>query len=67
LIRYALSLPVSMVSVGMPKLDFIRQNIELAKSFQPMPKSEMDVLSRRLADANKMALDYHFHHEHRDS
>ncbi len=67
LIRYALSLPVSMVSVGMPKLDFIRRNVALAKSFQPMPKSEMDSLSTRLSQANKMALDYHFHHEHRDS
>jgi aryl-alcohol dehydrogenase-like predicted oxidoreductase len=67
LIRYALSLPVSMVSVGMPKLDFVRQNVALAKNFQPMPKSEMDTLSTRLAEANKLALDYHFHHEHQDS
>ena len=51
----------------MPKLEFIRQNIEIAKNFKPMPKPEMDELSTRLAGANKLALDYHFHHEHQDS
>jgi hypothetical protein len=67
LIRYALSLPVAVVTVGMPQLDFIRRNTQLARSFRPMPKREMQDLSRRLADANKMALDYHFNHEHRDA
>jgi predicted aldo/keto reductase-like oxidoreductase len=67
LIRYALSLPVAVVTVGMPQLDFIRQNTQLARSFRPMPRREMQDLSRRLADANKVALDYHFNHEHRDA
>ena len=67
LIRYALSLPVSVVTVGMPKLDFIRENTQLVRSFKPMSKSERQSLSRRLAGANKMALDYHFNHEHRDA
>jgi predicted aldo/keto reductase-like oxidoreductase len=67
LIRYALSLPVSVVTVGMPNLDFIRENTQLARSFKPMSKSERLSLSRRLADANKMALDHHFNHEHQDA
>jgi predicted aldo/keto reductase-like oxidoreductase len=67
LIRYALSLPVSVVTVGMPRLDFIRENTQLARSFKPMSKSERETLSRRLADANKLALDYHFNHEHSDA
>ncbi|MEX2263188.1 MAG: aldo/keto reductase [Bryobacteraceae bacterium] len=67
LIRYALSLPVSVVTVGMPKLEFIRENTQLARSFKPMSKSERESLSRRLADANKLALDHHFNHEHADS
>jgi uncharacterized protein len=67
LIRYALSHPVSLVTVGMPKLEFIRQNTELARTFQPMSKSDMSTLSRRLAEANKVALDYHFNYEHRDA
>jgi predicted aldo/keto reductase-like oxidoreductase len=67
LIRYALSHPVSVVTVGMPKLDFIRRNTQMARTFQPLSKSEMDRLSTRLAEANKTALDYHFRHEHRDA
>lgn len=67
LIRYALSLPVSVVTVGMPKLEYIRQNTQMARAFRPMPEREMRDLSGRLSDANKVALDYHFHHEHRDS
>ncbi len=67
LIQYAMSLPVSVVTVGMPQLEFIRKNTELARNFQPMPKSEMKDLSTRLAEANKTALDYHFNHEHQDA
>jgi predicted aldo/keto reductase-like oxidoreductase len=67
LIRYALSHPVSLVTVGMPKLEFIRQNTELVRTFKPMSSSEMNTLSHRLAEANKLALDYHFNYEHRDA
>ena len=34
---------------------------------RPMSASERETLSRRLAEANKLALDYHFNHEHRDA
>jgi aryl-alcohol dehydrogenase-like predicted oxidoreductase len=67
LISYALSHPVSCVTVGMPKLEQIRSNAQLARSFRPMPGREMRQLSRRLAEANKAALDFHFHHQHRDA
>ncbi len=67
LIQYALSLPVSLVTVGMPQLEFIRQNTELARKFQPMPKTEMKELFTRLADANKAVLDHHFNYDHRDA
>lgn len=67
LIRYALSLPVSVVTVGMPKLDFIRENTKLVAGFRPMSKNEMKDLSRRLAEANKLALDRHFNGEHVDA
>ncbi|MBM3726300.1 MAG: aldo/keto reductase [Acidobacteria bacterium] len=60
LIRYALSLPVSVVTVGMPRLEFIRANTEMARSFKPMSKSEMQSLAGRLSAANKVALDRHF-------
>lgn len=60
LLQYTLSLPVAAVVVGMPKLELIRQNATWAKDFKPMPKSEMKDFSRRMADANKLALDRMF-------
>jgi hypothetical protein len=65
LLRYSLSLAVSAAVVGMPQLDFIRQNTALARSFRPMPKDEMEEFSRRMAEANKLAVDLHFH-DHED-
>jgi predicted aldo/keto reductase-like oxidoreductase len=60
LISYALSLPVSVAVVGMPKLEFIDKNIEIAKAYRPMPKDEMKELSDRLALAHKASLDKFF-------
>lgn len=67
LIRYVLSLPVSVMTIGMPKLDMIRQNTQAVRGFKPMPKAEMRELSGRLAHENKTALDHHFHNEHQDA
>jgi predicted aldo/keto reductase-like oxidoreductase len=60
LLYYSLSLPVSLAVVGMPTLDFIEKNVQLAKAFKPLPKSEMQELSARLAAKHKMALDRRF-------
>jgi predicted aldo/keto reductase-like oxidoreductase len=60
LLYYSLSLPVSLAVVGMPSLDFIEQNVQLARSFKPLPKSEMQQLSGTLAPKHKMALDRRF-------
>ncbi|MBZ5593358.1 MAG: aldo/keto reductase [Acidobacteriia bacterium] len=60
LLYYSLSLPVSLAVVGMPTLDFIEQNVHLAKAFKPLPKSEMQELSTRLAAKHKRALDQRF-------
>jgi len=60
LISYSLSLPVSACVVGMPQLDFIEKNIEIAKAYRPMPKEEMKELSDRLAVAHKAELDRFF-------
>ena len=62
LIRYALSLPgVSAAVAGMPKLEHIEQNIEVAKNFKPLSKSEMESLPTKLY-REKMAMDRFFHH-----
>ncbi len=60
LLRYSLSLPVSVAVVGMPKLDYIRENTQLARAFQPMPADQMKSFSTEMADANKVAMDRHF-------
>ena len=60
LMYYSLSLPVTLVTVGMPKPEFIDQNVALAKAFKPMPKAEMQELSQRLSEKNKEALDRFF-------
>jgi hypothetical protein len=60
LLYYSLSLPVSLAVVGMPSLDFIEQNVQLARAFKPLPKSEMQHLSGTLAPKHKMALDRRF-------
>lgn len=47
LLAYALSLPVSLCSVGMPRVDFIESNAALARAFQPLSRRER----RRLVDS----------------
>jgi hypothetical protein len=53
---------VAAAVVGMPKLDYIEENVRVAKNFKPMPPEEMKNLSNRLAAANKVALDRFFAH-----
>jgi hypothetical protein len=56
MLTYALSLPVSLASVGMPKLDFIERNIELARTFKPMTGTEKRQLRDSIAHARKVAM-----------
>jgi uncharacterized protein len=60
LLRYSLSLPVATAVVGMPKLEHITQNIQFAKNFQPLSRTEMDQMSRSLAVTTKAQLDHFF-------
>jgi aryl-alcohol dehydrogenase-like predicted oxidoreductase len=61
LIQYSLSLPGVKVAVtGMPKLEYLEENVRIAKSFKPMPKGEMREFSTALASKNKEALDRYF-------
>ena len=64
LIRYALSLPVSTAVIGMPMLQFIDQNIAIAKSFNPMNAGEMDQLRAQVA-SQRVSLE-NFFIRHRD-
>ena len=60
LIRYALTLPVSAAVIGMPTLDFMEQNIAIAKDFQGLGRGEMHNLSERLSSGHKARLDRFF-------
>ncbi|MBS1872860.1 MAG: aldo/keto reductase [Acidobacteria bacterium] len=61
LIHYSMSLPVSAVVVGMPKFEFVDENIAIAKRFTPMPRNEMKRLSDELSTEHKARLDAWFH------
>ncbi len=56
LLAYALSLPVSLASLGMPKPEFIEANIQLARAFTPMPEAERRRLTESIATERKVAL-----------
>ncbi len=56
LLTYSLSLPVSLASLGMPRLEFIERNIELAHAFTPMSGAERRRLSDSIAAERKVSL-----------
>jgi predicted aldo/keto reductase-like oxidoreductase len=61
LLAYTLTLPVSMVVVGMPKLSHIEENCRLVKAFKPLSRSEMEAMGSTLSSKNKLALDRYLH------
>jgi aryl-alcohol dehydrogenase-like predicted oxidoreductase len=65
LIRYALTLPVSAAVIGMPKPEFIDQNIAIAREFKPLTADEMNSLHKQVEPA-RISLERFFRH-HRDS
>jgi len=62
LLRYALSLPVSVASCGMPKIDFIEQNVEVARNFTPMTEPERRRLTESISAQQKVGLSEFFRH-----
>ena len=56
LISYALSLPVSLASLGMPKPEFIDRNVAVARAFQPMTPDQRKALSDGISEGRKVAL-----------
>lgn len=67
LIRYALSLPVSVAVIGMPKVQFIDQNIAIAKSFKPMSAGEMDQLRSQVAPQRASLENFFLRHRDGDA
>jgi predicted aldo/keto reductase-like oxidoreductase len=53
-LRYALSLPTSVVITGIDSLDILKQDLEVVKTFQPLNEKEMaDLLARTMKAAAK--------------
>jgi uncharacterized protein len=65
LLRYALSLPVSTVVVGMPKREFIAENIAIAREFTPLSEQEVDRVRKSVAP--QQAAVEAFYREHMDA
>lgn len=66
LLAYALSLPISLASLGMPQLEHIQHNVELAKTNPQMSTPERKKLSESIATAKKTAM-LNFFKDHQDA
>ncbi len=50
-LRYAMSMPVATTISGIDSLAVLRQNLDVARGFQPMTDDEMDTLRKRCSAA----------------
>lgn len=66
LLRYSLSLPVSLASLGMPRPEFIDRNVAIARAFTPMTGAERRGLVDSIASERKVSLG-RFFREHADA
>jgi uncharacterized protein len=66
LLAYALSLPVTLASVGMPRIEHIEGNVALARAFTPMSSRERRRLSDSIESSRKLAM-RQFFSAHRDA
>ncbi len=66
LLAYALSLPISLASCGMPKLDQIDRNAAVARRFRPMTDVEKKELIDSIAEDQKVGLRGYLS-DHRDA
>lgn len=65
LLAYALSLPVSLASVGMPQLRLIERNAGLVRALAPMSRRERNRLVDSIEVGRKHAM-HHFLRDHED-
>jgi hypothetical protein len=55
LIYYALSLPVSLATLGMPRPEMLEENVALGRTFQALPESDMQRLRGKVPEPKKAA------------
>lgn len=60
LLRYSMSLPVAATTVGMPQLEHIDANIQVAKNFKPLSKEEMNRLPDSVSAQLRASIDRFF-------
>jgi predicted aldo/keto reductase-like oxidoreductase len=60
LLAYALSLPVSLASVGMPKLEHIERNAAQVAAFKPMSTRQRRELEKSIETEHKLAMQAFF-------
>jgi predicted aldo/keto reductase-like oxidoreductase len=60
LLAYALSLPVSLASVGMPRLEHIHGNVAFARAFTPMSTRQRRRLEESIESGRKLAMQQFF-------
>jgi predicted aldo/keto reductase-like oxidoreductase len=65
LFAYSLSLPVSLASIGMPRIEHLEQNAAFARAFTPMSERQRRKLEQSIAPVRKTAL-RKFFSEHED-
>ena len=65
LLTYALSLPVSLASVGMPQIEHIERNAVLARAFTPMSTRQRRRLEESIESGRKEAM-LRFFSDHED-
>ncbi len=51
LMRYSLGLPVATAVMGMPRMEFIEQNVAWASAFQPLDPADVERLRKELSGA----------------
>ena len=59
-IRYSMWLPLGAAVLGMPKFEYIDENVAVAKAFAKMSKPEMKDMSGKLSKQYKAGLDRFF-------
>ncbi len=53
LLHYSMSLPVATAVIGMPKVEFIEQNTEIARNFSPLSPEEMEHLRQAMGSSRE--------------
>ena len=66
LLAYALSLPVSLASLGMPRLEHIERNAALARTFTPLTEPQRREISESIARTYKTSM-LNFFQNHQDA